>query len=224
MKKNIVISLGGSLIAPNKIDKKFLKNFRKLILKNLKKYNFIIVAGGGNVARDFQKSGEELNIRESGLDWLGIDVSRVNARLLYFLFEKNANPNILFQPEKVQFGYPIQLAGGWKPGRSTDFVACELARKNNIKTVINLSNIDYAYNKDPNKFKSAKKIEEINWKDFQKIVGTKWKPGLNLPFDPIATKLAKKHQLEVVILNGRKTANISNFLANKAYKGTIIKP
>lgn len=223
MKKNIVISLGGSLIAPSKIDKKFLQNFRKLILKNLSKYNFIIVTGGGNVARDFQKSGRELKISESGLDWLGIDVSRVNARLVYFLLEKYSNPDLLFEPKKVNFVYPINLAGGWKPGRSTDFVACELARKNNIKTVINLSNIDYAYNKDPKKFKSATKITETNWKDFQKIVGTKWHPGLNLPFDPIATKLAKKHKLEVVILNGRKTANISNFLANKAYKGTIIK-
>jgi len=34
MKKVIVISLGGSLIVPDEIDVSFLKDFKKVILKN----------------------------------------------------------------------------------------------------------------------------------------------------------------------------------------------
>jgi len=50
-KKVVVISLGGSLIIPDKVDVNFLSNFKKVIKNNLGKYKFIIVCGGGSIAR-----------------------------------------------------------------------------------------------------------------------------------------------------------------------------
>lgn len=73
------------------------------------------------------------------------------------------------------------------------------------------------------KYRDAKPLEKINWHDFRKIVGNKWNPGANLPFDPIASKLAEKFQLEVVVLKGIELQNVDNFLAKKKFKGTIIK-
>ena len=43
----LVISLGGSLIVPNKVDYKFLSKFKKLILKYSRRNKIVIVTGGG---------------------------------------------------------------------------------------------------------------------------------------------------------------------------------
>ena len=38
----------------------------------------------------------------------------------------------------------------------------------------------YNFDKDPRKFKSAKPIREIRWKNFRRIIGNKWKSGLKI--------------------------------------------
>ena len=89
--------------------------------------------------------------------------------------------------------------------------------------VINFSNTDYIYDKDPNKYKDAKKLEKLDWKSMQKLVGTKWKAGANHPFDPIATKVAKKLKLKLVFMNGRNIKNMDNFLKGKKFKGSLVE-
>ena len=95
------------------------------------------------------------------------------------------------------------MASGWKPGRSTDFDAVLLAKGCGAKTVVNLSNIDYVYDRDPRVNPGAKKFEKINWNDFRKIVGSKWSPGANVPFDPLAAKEAQKLGLSVFLPKAR---------------------
>jgi uridylate kinase len=97
-----------------------------------------------------------------------------------------------------------------------------LAKTYGAKTVINLSNINYLFNKDPKKFKDAKKIPTINWQGLFKIIGNKWLPGANLPFDPMAGKLAEKNQIKVIIANGKNLKNLKNILENKKFIGTEI--
>ena len=53
MKKVIVLSLGGSLIIPGEINLEYLKDFKRVILKNKDKYKFIIICGGGSIARKY---------------------------------------------------------------------------------------------------------------------------------------------------------------------------
>jgi uridylate kinase len=114
------------------------------------------------------------------------------------------------------------VAAGYRPGNSTDYIAVLLAKHFDVKKIANLSNIDNVYDKDPRKFADAKKIKEINWGDFQKIVGDTWDPGANVPFDPIASKLAAKEGMEVVILNGKKLGNFQKYLDGEKFSGTII--
>ncbi|MCX6740514.1 MAG: UMP kinase, partial [Candidatus Parcubacteria bacterium] len=87
----------------------------------------------------------------------------------------------------------------------------------------NLTNTDYVYDKDPNKFTDAKPIEQINWPDFIKLVGTKWNPGAHVPFDPIASQMAAKLKLEVAILNGNNIWNLTSYINGGSFIGTIIK-
>lgn len=227
-KEFIVISVGGSLIVPEEIDIFFLKQFRNLLLKYVKKRKrFIIVCGGGKTARKYQEAAKKIvKLTRDDLDWLGIHGTRINAHLLRTIFRKIAYPKIIKNPnEKVKLKEKekILIAAGWKPGFSTDYDAVLLAKNFNVKRLVNLTNIDYVYDKDPKKFKDAKPIKEISWQKFRALLPKKWDPGLNVPFDPIAAKEAEKLKLEVAIMNGKNIKNFENYLKGKSFVGTIIR-
>lgn len=223
MKKEvIVLSLGGSVIVPDDIDSDFLKDLKKLIKNNSKKYKFILVTGGGKTARRYQEAAKKFNISNTELDWLGIQSTWLNAELVRRILGNLAYKDIVTNPNnKVNFNN-ILIAGGWKPGWSTDYDAVILAKNHKAKTVINMTNVEYLHDKDPRKYKDAKKIEKIDWNGFRKIVGDKWVPGLNVPFDPIAAKLAQKLRLKLVLV-GKNIKNFDNFLKGKKFKGSVVE-
>ncbi len=223
-KENIIISLGGSLVVPEEIDIMFLDKFKKCLKKNFKRRRFFILVGGGRVCRVYQRALLDFGAKNNDADWLGIDISRLNAKIVKQLFGKKAFKDTIVNPtKKLKINKDIIIGGGYKPGWSTDYVSVLIAKTYKVKTVINLSNIDYVYNKDPKKFTDAKPLKKVDWKDFVKIVGNKWTPGLNMPFDPRASKLAKKLKLRIVVMNGKKLNNLDNFLNDKLFEGTIIQ-
>jgi len=225
MKKEIIIiSLGGSLVAPKEIDVGFLKSFRYSIKKYFNTRRFFIIVGGGKITRMYQSAISEFGAKAVDKDWMGINITRLNAEVVKQLFSNHAYNKIIIDPsKKVKINKDIIVGAGWKPGWSTDYDAALIAKNHNIKTIINLSNIDYVYDKNPNEFPDAKPLKEISWKDFGKIVGNKWAPGTSAPFDPIATKLATKLKLKVVMMNGKNLENLENFLNNKPFIGTVIQ-
>ena len=119
--------------------------------------------------------------------------------------------------------FPVVVGAGWKPGWSTDYDAALLAKRFGVKTVVNLTNTDLIYDKDPRKFKNAKPIPHMTWDDVLRVVGKKWNPGMNTPFDPVAAKLAKKLNLTVVSCHGENLKNLDNILNGKNFVGTIIE-
>jgi len=221
MKEILVISVGGSLIVPDSIDINFLLEFKKIILTQNKK--FIIICGGGKTARRYQEAAKNIvpSLKDE-LDWLGIQATILNAYLLKTIFKEKACKKIIRNPnEKVNFNEDILIASGWKPGFSTDYDAVLLSKNFGIKKLVNLTNVDYVYNKDP-KFKDAKPIKEISWKEFRKLLPNKWEPGLSTPFDPVAAEEAEKSGLEVIVMNGKKLKNLENYLNKKEFIGTKI--
>lgn len=226
----IVFSLGGSLVVPNGgIDAHFLKKFNQFIRTQVKKgKRFCIVVGGGKTTRHYQKAGKAVigKITDEDLDWLGIHSTRMNAHLLRTIFQDIAHPRIIDNYQR-KFGHweePVIIGAGWKPGWSTDYDAVVLARDYNASVIINLSNIDWVYDKDPAKFKDAQPIKKITWDYFETLVGNKWTPGINAPFDPMATQLAKKIGLTVIVTNGKNFSNLENILNGESFKGTVITP
>ena len=247
----IILSLGGSIVVPDKIDPhtnrtlrlkasnlrseypisvgvdiRFLRNFRKFILKwVIKGKRFIIFVGGGRTARCYQKEARRVWVfDQKTLDWIGIYATYLNASLVLGLFKNKAYPQIVKNPtKKINTNKKIIIAGGWKPGWSTDYDAVRIAQVYKTRTIINLSDIDYVYDKDPDKFKNAKPFEHLSFSKFFKIGGKKWKAGLNLPFGPIASKLAQKHNFKVIILRGTNLKNLDNLFKGKSFKGTMIQ-
>jgi uridylate kinase len=222
-KETIIISLGGSLVAPNDIDVGFLKSFKYSLQKYLGTRKFFILVGGGKIARNYQKALLEFGAKSSDRDWIGINVTRLNAEIIKQMFSGNCYPEIITNPnKKVKTNKDVVIGAGWKPGWSTDYDAVLMAKNHNVKTIINLTNIDYVYDKNPSEFPDAQPLKEVDWKTFERIVGDKWLPGLSMPFDPRASKMAASLKLKVIMINGKKLERLEDFLNNKSFIGTVI--
>jgi uridylate kinase len=225
-----IISLGGSIIAPDKIDTEFLKEFYTLIKSYLdadSKRKLIFVTGGGATARYYQKAYREISPlpENDAQDWIGISATRLNAQLLKSIFLNYCSSEIVTNPIEVSsFQGQILVAAGWKPGFSTDFDAVLLGEKFGAKTIINLSNISKVFSDDPKINKAAYPLDKISWQDFKKMVGTEWIPGKNVPFDPVATAKAAELEMHVIVASGKDIPNLQLILENKLdkFNGTII--
>jgi uridylate kinase len=225
----IIISVGGSLIVPGGIDTQFLTKLNSFIRKHIGKgKKFFLVAGGGRTARHYKDAGKSVigNMTDEDLDWLGLHATRLNGHLLRTIFNDIAHQRIIenYDHKLENWKEPLVIGAGWKPGWSSDYCAVTLARDYSGHLLINLSNIDWVYDKDPKQFPDAQPIKRMTWEECQKLVGTEWTPGLNMPFDPIATKLASELGLTVIIANGNDFENLEAILEGKEFKGTVIAP
>ena len=211
MKEEIfIISLGGSLIIPDDIDIDFLKDFKEVILSQVEKgKKFVIVTGGGKICRKYQDVAKKFsNPTDNELDILGIKALNLNAELVRILFKECKG---------------VEIYGAEKPGNSTDYVAVTLGKRLGSKKIINLSNTDYVYDSDPKTNPEAKKFEQISWPEYRKLIPKEWNPGLNSPFDPVASEMAEKEGIEVIIMNGKPIDNLAKYLNNEKFLGTVIK-
>lgn len=225
-KENFVLSLGGSLIAPKEgIDAGFLRRFRKLIARHVRRgRRFIVVCGGGATARAYQKAAASAaGLSRDQLDLIGIQATVLNAHLMRAVFGRLAHAAVVTDPRlSLPRSASVIIGAGWRPGCSTDYDAVLLARKFGAGTVVNFSNIAYVYDKDPRRFPEAKPLKKLTWDDFCGRFGCRWSPGLNSPFDPVASKAAARMGLRVIIADGRDLANIDRILAGKGFRGTVI--
>lgn len=225
--KTFVVSLGGSVMYPDNLDTKFVKQFYSFILKAIESgFKFVIIAGGGKLCRNYQNTAASITkLSSQDLDWLGIETTKVNALLLKTIFQQKAQPQLLDRKGVVKsFGkYPLVIGCGWAPGWSTDYIAVQTAIDFKIKTVLNLSNVAYVYTADPKKDKAAQALEQLTWHDYLKITPKKRTPGMNTPFDPVASRLARKNNLTVIVADGRNLTNFQKILNNQKFAGTTIK-
>nr|QQK87131.1 uridylate kinase [Treponema denticola]QQK87230.1 uridylate kinase [Treponema denticola] len=227
-----VLSVGGSIVAPDKPDFDFLDKFSKTIRNWLlqdSSRKIIMVIGGGAPARDYQNAYRKVcDLRKAPAkndeaDWIGIMATRLNAQLVKAVFEDLCPNPVVYDPTTVDmFGGQILVAAGWKPGFSTDNDAVVLAERFSGNLVVNLSNIAKVYTDDPKKNPEARPIDSISWEDFIKIVGTEWVPGKNTPFDPIASQRAQKAGIKVICAAGKDIEDLENILNGKDFKGTVI--
>jgi uridylate kinase len=225
--EKVVVSVGGSLIVPRGIDTAYVKDFCSVVKGRTDRYRFVLVCGGGSTARQYIEAADlisEGDVSSDDLDWLGIESTRLNARLVRIVLRGLAHPKVLTDPFASLEDHAVVVAAGHRPGYSTDTIAVRIARNNNCQRVINLTNTDYVYDKDPKTHSDAQRIEKITWPKFRKdIVGDKWAAGWQGPFDPIASKEAEEAKLTVIVA-GRDLQNLEAILDGRKYTGTTITP
>ncbi len=227
-KKVVVISLGGSLIIPDEINYKFLKKFKQVIKKNLNKYKFVVVCGGGSTARDYIKGlkNEKIEKKQYLQSLLGIAATRLNARFMTYLFGREANEGIphnmkdvknLLKKNEVVFCGALRYA----KHETSDGTAAKLARffKSDF---INLTNVKGLFDKNPKKHKNAKFIPQISHNEFLKIAKKiKFEPGQHFVLDQKAAEIIKKYNITTYIL-GPDLKNLQKVLNDHSFVGTKI--
>ena len=227
--KRIVVSVGGSMIFPENINDKFLKEFKEFVLEQVDKgWKFLLITGGGKLTRIFQEGAKNIlgpSASKDDLDWLGVHTTRVNAHLMRTVFANIAQPAIVTNPEEdnINMDAAVVVAGGWKPGWSTDYVASKIAERIKAPYVVNLTNVSQVYDDDPKKNPNAKAIEEMSWKKYREMIGDEWIPGMNLPFDPVAAKLCQKNNITVLIMNGNELSNLKDAMNKGKFFGSLLK-
>ncbi len=225
-KKQIVMSLGGSLIIPDEIDVDFVNSFLKLTQEYISKgYSFLLITGGGKICRKYNDSLKQIvEPSHEDLDWMGIAVTRLNAEFIRICFGDLAYEKVVLDPDNIpETDKPIIIGCGWKPGNSSDLAAVHGAKSIGATKIINLTNIDFVCDKDPRIFSDAKAIYKMSWDGYKNIFGNKWIPGENVPFDQMAALEAESNGSEVVILNGNKIGNLKKYLDGDDFIGTVIK-
>lgn len=227
MEKLIILSLGGSIIIPaGGFDVDFLKKFRRLIMDEINDgYRFVIVCGGGQTARNYQAAARVVGeLQPEDVDWIGIHATRLNAHFIRTILRDYAHPVVARDfTHKLEWSEPILVAGGWKPGWTTDYCAVKFAELYGGGSVINLSNVSHVYDSDPKTNPNARKIERATWAEVRSIVGEIHKPGANLPFDPIASKEGEKNGLKVIFAKGTDIDQVRNAIEGREIVGTVIE-
>jgi uridylate kinase len=225
--KVIVISLGGSVLVPDKINFSFLEKFKKLLEKNYSKMRFVIVTGGGSVARKYIKALKEEGKDEKAISLAGIRVTRLNALFLMQFFGKKANDSLPLDMEHVKNNIhknKVVICGAlrYDDKETSDGTAAKLA--NYLKCdFVNITNVSGLYTSDPRKNKNAKLIEEISWKDFEKIANKmKFKAGQHFVLDQNASRIIRKHRIRTIIV-GPEIDNLNNLFNGRSFKGTRIE-
>lgn len=225
-KKVIVLNLGGSLIIPDEVDFSFLQRFKKVILRNSKKYKFVIVCGGGSIARKYIAALRKAGLNEKFQSFSGISATRMNARFMNYLFGISPEIGIPHTTETLKKyinKQDIIFCGAleYKPRQTSDSTAAELAR--HFKTIfITMTNVAGLYNKNPLEHKDAKLILRISWREFCRMANkNKYEPGQHFVLDQTAAGIIMRARIPTYIL-GKDLEQLEAVLQDKNFKGTLI--
>ena len=202
MKKRIVIKLSGQVFGMEHT--KELKDYAAFFVKQSKICQPVLVAGGGKIARYFINHARSSGADESTLDELGIEISRLNAKLLIYALKDNAYPhpptNLTEVKQAVDSGL-IVVTGGLHPGQSTNGTAALIAEKINAAEFLNATDVDGIYDSDPNKNKKAKKFKRVELKDLRRLLvhEDSMAGGYDL-MDIVALKVIERSKIKTKII------------------------
>ena len=222
--KTVVVALGGSIVFPDSINWHYLKLLRTNIKRWSKTRRFILVLGGGSLARIYQEAALHVSsVTTEDKDWLGIHATRCNAHLVRTVLRDISDPVIIDARHKLKkLTHPVTIASGWRPGWSTDYIAVALAQDFNTGVAVIAGKPSHVYDKDFTKFKNAKPFDELTWKKYRTLAPKKWSPGLHAPVDPVAAALAQKQGIDAIVLDGRNIQNFEALLKGQDFEGTLI--
>ena len=221
----IVLSLGGSILAKNLDPDSFLK-YAEVLRKISKKHTLLVVAGGGEAARSYIDAARAVGADEVTCDYIGIEITRLNARLLAAALGPDASPeiptNYLEAAKAIRPG-KVVVMGGVTPGQTTDAVAAILAEFLRADLLTIATSIDGVYSADPNCDPSAVKYDRISPGELINIVmSIEMKAGSKSPVGPVAAKIIERCKLDALVMDARNPALLGEILNGEAVKKSPI--
>ena len=223
-KKRIVIKLSGSIFGQDAKESS-IKKYAQMLSHINKKIQPVIITGGGIIARHYINLARKLGSDEASLDIMGIEVSRLNAKLLIAALQDLAYSQVPIDLENVAIAVEsgkIVVVGGLHPGQSTNATSALIAEKVKASTFLNATDVNGVYDSDPNTNKKAKLFKEITVKECMDILGKgNSMAGTYDLMDIVALKVIERSNIPTRILRSDVT-NIKNAINDKYSIGTEI--
>ncbi len=223
----VVLSLGGSVLIKDEGDTGYLRKLAKILIGVSANHKLYVVTGGGRIARYYINVARELGADESFLDEMGIEVTRLNARLLIVALGDHA---VHVPPENYDAAlnagrtHSIVVMGGVSAGITTDAVSALLAERVKAKRLVNATSVDAAYTADPKVDPSAQRIPKMTHKELISLVsGTPSGAGPSTVFDPVGARVLERSKISLSIVDGRDLPNLLDALEGKRFKGTVVE-
>ena len=224
--ETVVLSLGGSVLVKDEGDTSYLRKLAKILIGVSATQKLYVVVGGGKIARYYIKEGRELGAEESFLDEMGIEVTRLNARLLIIALGDHAYhvpPKNYDEALHAGRTHSIVVMGGVSPGITTDAVSALLAERVKARRLVNATSVDGAYTSDPAKDPEATRIPKMTHKELVDLVSvTPPGAGPNIVFDPVGARIIERSKISLAIVAGRDLPNLLEALQGNKFKGTVV--
>ncbi len=223
--ERVVVSIGGSVLIPEKDDAKYIRALADMLREVSKEVEIMVVCGGGKVSRYYSKTGRELGGTTYQLDELGIGVTRVNAKLLDIALGDAGIGEVPMTAEECaseRAAGKVPVMGGTEPGHTTDAVASMIAKACNADRIVNASNVDAVYTDDPRTNPDAEKITKMTIGDLEKIVYSEHDACRSSVFDPLGVKIAKEFKIDLLMVDGRDLGELRNAILGKEINGTFV--
>ena len=234
--KRIILKLSGESLQghrPHGIDQGTLVSIAQQIneIKRLG-LDVAIVLGGGNIFRGQENIAcRGLDMDRSVADYMGMLATVINGLALQNVLEKIGVPTrVMTALSMQQVAEPyirrrairhlekgrvvIFVAGTGNPYFTTDTAAALRGTDINADVILKATRVEGAYDKDPLKFRGAKKFTSLRYIDVL---------NKNLRFmDATAVSLCMDNKLPIVIFNLNKKGNIKRVVLGQSI-GTVVK-
>ncbi len=224
----VVVSIGGSIIWTGADDARYLDRLATLLRRLGQRRPIGVTTGGGSTARAYIDIGRKLGLTEVELDEIGIDVTRLHARLLA---GRIGSPTPAHPPttvaaavQEMRHSSPV-IMGGTEPGHTTDGVAALLAVRLRAVRIINATSVDGIYDRDPRTHTNAKRLDRISWSTFRDLVlaGASSAAGQQFPFDHLAANVLARAQIPLAIVQGRDLENLERAVEGRSFDGSRVE-
>ncbi|HTP56285.1 MAG TPA: UMP kinase [Thermoplasmata archaeon] len=225
----VVVSIGGSVLLTGDDDTEYLGRLARSLGRLGRRMPLVVTTGGGRTARDYIRLGRALGLTEVELDEIGIQVTRLHAHLLA---ARIGAPAPSHPPETVRAavaalatGSPVVL-GGTEPGHTTDGVASLIAVRLRAARVVNATDVDGVYDRDPRTDPAARLRPHLRWRELQRLVAdaSTGTAGQHLPFDRLGTELLARAKIPLRVVDGRDLPNLERAVVGRPFSGTEVVP
>jgi uridylate kinase len=234
-RKRVLVKFSGEALAGEEgygIDNKILENIAQEIKQLIDNdIEVAIVIGGGNIIRGVSAAADGIIKRTSG-DYMGMLATVVNGIAIQEALEHigvNTRLQTAIKMEQIAESFVVRrarrhleksrvvvfAAGTGNPFFTTDTAATLRASEIAADMLIKATKVDGIYDKDPNKFDDAIKLDTLSYdkalKDNIKVM------------DDTAIALAKDNKLPIVVANMNEKGNLLAIIKGDYSKCSIVK-
>ena len=223
----VVVSIGGSVLFTGRGDAEYHHALARLLHRLARDLSLVVTTGGGRTAREYIDTGRRLGLTEVELDELGIDVTRLHARLLAGRLGPPAPttpPTTIAAAVELAHHRRLVVLGGTEPGHTTDAVAALLAVRLRAARLVNATSVAGLFERDPHVDPAAPPIARLSWAEFQAIVrrSTDGRAGQQFVFDRLGAEALARARIPLWIVDGRDLENLSVAVRGGPAQGTLV--